>query len=57
MHGRADNLVPVNHASRPYYGLNKMVEGGESKLRYYEITNAQHFEAFINPALVPGTTC
>lgn len=55
VHGRADNLVPVNHASRPYYGLNKMVEGGDSGLRYYEITNAQHFEAFINPALVPGT--
>jgi hydroxybutyrate-dimer hydrolase len=55
VHGRADNLVPVNHSSRPYYGLNKMVEGGRSKLRYYEVTNAQHFEAFINPALVPGT--
>jgi hydroxybutyrate-dimer hydrolase len=55
VHGRADNLVPVNHASRPYYALNKMVEGGDSGLRYYEITNAQHFEAFINPALVPGT--
>ena len=55
VHGRADNLVPVNHASRPYYGLNKIVEGDDSRLRYYEITNAQHFEAFINPALVPGT--
>ncbi len=56
VHGRADNLVPVNHASRPYYGLNKMVEGRDSNLRYYEVTNAQHFEAFINPAVVaPGT--
>jgi hydroxybutyrate-dimer hydrolase len=55
VHGRADNLVPVNHASRPYYGLNRMVEGRDSNLRYYEVTNAQHFEAFINPALVPGT--
>jgi len=53
VHGRADNLVPVNHASRPYYGLNKMVEGRDSNLRYYEVTNAQHFEAFINPFLVP----
>jgi hydroxybutyrate-dimer hydrolase len=47
VHGRADNLVPVNHASRAYYGLNRMVEGGDSKLRYYEVTNAQHFEAFL----------
>jgi hydroxybutyrate-dimer hydrolase len=47
VHGRADNLVPVNHASRPYYGLNRMVEGNDSNLRYYEVTNAQHFEAFI----------
>lgn len=55
VHGRADNLVPVNHASRPYYALNQLVEGKHSNVRYYEITNAQHFEAFINPALVPGT--
>ncbi len=47
VHGRADNLVPVNHSSRPYYGLNKMVEGDDSRLRYYEVTNAQHFEAFL----------
>ena len=47
VHGRSDNLVPVNHASRPYYGVNKLVEGHRSKLRYYEVTNAQHFEAFI----------
>ena len=33
-----------------------MVEGRDSNLRYYEVTNAQHFEAFINPAVVaPGT--
>jgi hydroxybutyrate-dimer hydrolase len=47
VHGRADNLVPVNHASRPYFGLNKLVEGNRSRLVYYEVTNAQHFEAFI----------
>jgi hydroxybutyrate-dimer hydrolase len=47
VHGRADNLVPVNHSSRPYYGLNKKAEGRDSNLRYYEVTNAQHFEAFI----------
>ncbi len=54
VHGRADNLVPINHSSRPYYGLNKMVEGNnKSRLRYYEVTNAQHFDAFINPFVVP----
>ena len=47
VHGRADNLVPVNHASRPYFGLNKSVEGRRSRLVYYEVVNAQHFEAFI----------
>lgn len=56
VHGRADNLVPVNHSSRPYYGKNKLAEGAASHLHYYEVTNAQHFEAFINPALVPGTS-
>jgi hydroxybutyrate-dimer hydrolase len=52
VHGRADTLVPVNFSSRPYYGTNKLREGGESRLVYYEVTNAQHFDAFI-PAL-PG---
>jgi hydroxybutyrate-dimer hydrolase len=47
VHGRADNLVPVNHSSRPYYGLNKLAEGRHSNLHYYEVTNAQHFEAFL----------
>jgi hydroxybutyrate-dimer hydrolase len=44
--GRADTLVPVNHASRAYYALNKSVESG-SKLAYYEVTNAQHFDSFL----------
>jgi hydroxybutyrate-dimer hydrolase len=47
VHGRADNLVPVNHASRAYFGLNRIVESGGSRLRYYEVTNGQHFEAFL----------
>jgi hydroxybutyrate-dimer hydrolase len=52
VHGRSDALEPVNHTSRPYYGLNKIAEGAASKLNYYEVTNAQHFDTFI-PA-VPG---
>jgi hydroxybutyrate-dimer hydrolase len=55
VHGRADALVPVNHSSRPYFGLNKQVEGGASKLSYIEITNAQHFDSFVgSPAVLPG---
>ena len=44
--GRSDTLLPVNHASRPYYALNKSTEGN-SRLAYYEVTNAQHFESFL----------
>ena len=46
VHGRSDTLVPVNHASRAYYALNKSLESG-SKLTYYEVTNAQHFDSFL----------
>lgn len=52
--GRADTLLPVNHASRPYYGANQLVEGRRSNLHYYEVTNAQHFDSFIDNALLPG---
>jgi hydroxybutyrate-dimer hydrolase len=47
VHGRADALVPVNHSSRPFVGLNKLVEGNGSRVQYYEVTNAQHFDAFL----------
>ena len=52
--GRADTLVPVNMNARPYFGQNKIVEGAASKLSYIEVTNAQHFDAFIDNALLPG---
>jgi hydroxybutyrate-dimer hydrolase len=45
--GRNDTLIPVNHASRAYVGKNATVEGTNSKLRYIEVTNAQHFDTFI----------
>ena len=32
--GRSDALIPVNHASRAYVGLNAAAEGTSSKLRY-----------------------
>ena len=54
VHGRSDTLVPVSFSSRPYYGQNKIVEGAASKLTYIEVTNAQHFDTFIDNALLPG---
>jgi hydroxybutyrate-dimer hydrolase len=42
--GRNDAILPPNHASRAYYGLNQLVEGARSQLRYYEVTNAQHLD-------------
>lgn len=47
VHGRNDTLVPVNFSSRPYVLRNAQVEGGASRLRYVEVTNAQHFDAFL----------
>jgi len=45
--GRADTLVPVNHASRAYFGANKTADGSASPTVYYEVENAQHFDAFL----------
>lgn len=47
VHGRSDALVPVNHTSRAYLGANRLAEGSASKLSYIEVTNGQHFDAFI----------
>lgn len=47
VHGRSDTLVPVNFSSRPYYAENKKRERGASRLSYVEVTNAQHFDAFL----------
>jgi hydroxybutyrate-dimer hydrolase len=46
--GRSDTLIPVNHASRAYLGLNATAEGTASRLRYIEVTNANHFDLFSN---------
>jgi hydroxybutyrate-dimer hydrolase len=55
VHGRSDALLPVNHTSRPYTALNKVVEGRRSKLAYIEVANAQHFDTFIGlPTVLPG---
>ncbi|KRB84538.1 3-hydroxybutyrate oligomer hydrolase family protein [Noviherbaspirillum sp. Root189] len=47
VHGRNDALIPVNHNSRAYFTANKAAEGAASKLSYIEITNANHFDAFL----------
>ena len=44
--GRSDTLIPVNFASRSYLGLNAVAEGGAGRLRYIEVTNANHFDTF-----------
>ena len=42
--GRADAILPPNHTSRAYFGLNNVVEGASSNLRYVEVLNAQHLD-------------
>ena len=54
--GRSDAMVPPNHGARAYVGLNALVEGAGSRLRYIEVTNANHFDIFASTlpsAIVP----
>jgi hydroxybutyrate-dimer hydrolase len=44
--GRNDAILPLNFAARAYFGLNNIVEGSQSPLHYYEVTNAQHLDSF-----------
>jgi hydroxybutyrate-dimer hydrolase len=58
VHGRADALVPVNFSSRSYVAYNRVREPRANNVRYIEVTNAQHFDAFLplagyNSAFVP----
>ena len=46
LHGRSDALIAPNHTSRPYYALSRLQDGEQSRIRYYEVTNAHHFDAF-----------
>jgi hydroxybutyrate-dimer hydrolase len=47
VHGRADALIPVNQASRAYYGAHRLSDR-HSAASYIEVTNAQHFDAFLS---------
>lgn len=56
--GRNDGILPINFTSRAYFGRNQVVEGKRSRLRYYEVTNAHHLDAFnafagYNSAYIP----
>ena len=53
VHGRSDTLIPVNHTSRAYTALTKSRDK-KSNLAYYEVTNAQHFDAFVDNPALPG---
>jgi hydroxybutyrate-dimer hydrolase len=46
LHGRNDALIAPNHSSRPYYALSQLQDGDRSRIHYYEITNAHHFDSF-----------
>jgi hydroxybutyrate-dimer hydrolase len=46
VHGRSDALLPVNHTSRPYAALNRQADK-RSDLHYYEVTDANHFDALV----------
>lgn len=43
VHGRNDDRVPAAFSSRLYAGLNSLADGERSRLRYVEVTNAEHF--------------
>src|SRR5208283_4682816 len=42
--GRADDILPPNFVDRAYVGLNAQTERGRSRLRYYEVKNANHLD-------------
>ena len=56
--GRNDGILPPNHTSRAYVGLNNVAEGKHSTVHYYEVTNAHHLDSFnqfpgYNSAYIP----
>jgi hydroxybutyrate-dimer hydrolase len=55
VHGRADSLIPVNHASRAYYAVNQRDRGARDEVRYYELEHGQHFDGYLAlPGLAEG---
>jgi hydroxybutyrate-dimer hydrolase len=54
VHGRADALVPPNHSTRAYFGATQLHGDHRHGVRYIEVTNAQHFDAFLPGAPFAG---
>ena len=52
--GRDDAILPLNFAARAYFGLNNIVEGSQSPLHYYEVTNAQDLDSFNQFGRIPN---
>jgi hydroxybutyrate-dimer hydrolase len=46
VNGRSDGVVSPNFSSRSYVAANQRAEGAASKLKYIEVVNAQHLDAF-----------
>lgn len=51
--GRSDALLPLNHASRAYFGKLQLAGAG-ANARYIEVENGNHFDSFIDNPLLPG---
>jgi hydroxybutyrate-dimer hydrolase len=51
--GRSDTLLPLTHTSRAYFGKLNM-NGNASNARFIEVENGNHFDSFIDNALLPG---
>ena len=51
--GRSDTLLPINQTARAYYGKVQM-NGNAGNVRYLEVENGNHFDSFIDNALLPG---
>ena len=47
LHGQADGTVAVNHASRAYFHQNQSHASRNPYMRYVEIEQVQHFDAFL----------
>ncbi len=45
IHGQDDNLINPNLSSRTYYA-EALLQNKDAAIKYYEVTNAQHFDAF-----------
>lgn len=54
--GRSDAVLPINHTSRPYVGVNRLVEKEQGNLHYIEVTGAHHVDA-LNMLYANPETC